>query len=158
MQPGDWVTLGAAVLAVVALTWTRGQARSAGKPRPDEVPLHRRVAELFGVSEATVRKRINDKSWSARRDGRQVRFRPEKIAAINDWGGGPSPGTRLTRLERRQRNRGNTIAPGQPLPPDKGHWRECRPGWLRLERTGCKAHTANDEKGAIHGRLHLFQD
>lgn len=49
MQPGDWVALGAAVVAVVALVWTRGQARSAkqqAESAKEQVDLAKRQTEV----------------------------------------------------------------------------------------------------------------
>lgn len=49
MQPGDWVALAAAVVAVVALIWTRGQARSAkeqAESAREQVTLAKRQTEI----------------------------------------------------------------------------------------------------------------
>lgn len=74
-------------------------------PSPARYLTTSEVAELFGVSEATVRKRVNDKTWPAWRDGRQIRFGPEEIAVIEEWGRPKAPAPRLSSLERRQRNK-----------------------------------------------------
>jgi hypothetical protein len=49
MQAGDWVSLAAAVVAVVALIWTRGQARSArqqAESAKEQVALAKRQTEI----------------------------------------------------------------------------------------------------------------
>lgn len=49
MQPGDWVALGAAVVAVMALIWTRGQATSAREQAQlakEQVALAKRQTEV----------------------------------------------------------------------------------------------------------------
>lgn len=49
MQPGDWVALGAAVVAVMALIWTRGQATSAreqAQSAKEQVALAKRQTEV----------------------------------------------------------------------------------------------------------------
>ena len=49
MQAGDWVSLGAAVVAVLALIWTRAQARSArlqAESAKEQVALAKRQTEI----------------------------------------------------------------------------------------------------------------
>lgn len=63
------------------------------------------VAEMFGVSTETVRRRVNNGVWPAWRDGRHMRFGPEEIATIAAWGRPKSPEPPLTPQEKRRRNR-----------------------------------------------------
>jgi excisionase family DNA binding protein len=79
--------------------------REMANPTPARYLSTSEVAEMFGVSTATVRGRVNDGVWPAWRDGRQIRFGPAEIAAIEEWGRPKPPPARLTPLERRQRNK-----------------------------------------------------
>lgn len=74
-------------------------------PAPARYLTTSEVAEMFGVSDATVRRRVNDGIWPAWRDGRQIRFGPEDIEAIKAWGRPTPLPYRISSLERRQRNK-----------------------------------------------------
>lgn len=63
------------------------------------------VAVLFEVSEATVRKRVNDGTSSHWRDGRQIRFGTEDLAVIDEWGRPKAPGRHLTLRVWREQSR-----------------------------------------------------
>jgi excisionase family DNA binding protein len=80
-------------------------SRAMSDPTPQRYLTTSEVAKMFGASEATVRKRVNDETWPAWRDGRQMRFGSDEIAAIEEWGRPKPPPARLTPLERRQRNK-----------------------------------------------------
>ncbi|WP_400158536.1 helix-turn-helix domain-containing protein [Arthrobacter sp. BPSS-3] len=83
----------------------RELSRAMSDPARQRYLTTAEVAKLFGVSEATVRRRVKDETWPAWRDGRQMRFGPAEIAAIEEWGRPKQPPMPLTPLERRQRNK-----------------------------------------------------
>jgi excisionase family DNA binding protein len=74
-------------------------------PTPPAYLTTREVARIFQVSYETVRRRVAAGKWPAWRDGCQIRFGPEEIAAIEEWGRPKPPAPRLSSLERRQRNK-----------------------------------------------------